>query len=186
MKHSQEKKKYTQDLGYPNLPQQQYCPSATVSLLIMKILHRAFLLAYTDEFFIRKSATTPLKQKGCIYTTFRGLTASLGDSPPQRYFTTYNITKIRESWAHITMTQRNYYIKMVASATLSENHNFSLTIWFLYLMLSGGEGTLTTASPVAATCCWRKNVLALLFCPCCPFPLTCKGNQSQWPHSHLD
>ena len=51
VKHSQEKKKYTQDLGYPNLPQQQYCPSATVALLIMKILHRALFLAYKDEFF---------------------------------------------------------------------------------------------------------------------------------------
>ena len=121
---------------------------------------------YTEPFFLLTQMSLSLenqppllKQKGCIYTTFRGLTASLGDSPPQRYFTTYNITKIRESWAHITMTQRNYYIKMVASATLSENHNFSLTIWFLYLMLSGGEGTLTTASPVAATCCWRKTSL---------------------------
>ena len=32
MKHSQEKNKYTQDFGYSNLPQQQYCPSSTATL----------------------------------------------------------------------------------------------------------------------------------------------------------
>ena len=76
VKHSQEKKKYTQDLGYPNLPQQQYCPSSTATLFDQKNNIQSPFFLFSEINFTLENQPPTLENRGAIYTKFRGLTAS--------------------------------------------------------------------------------------------------------------